>query len=198
MYRKIERTAYAPKKKPLLIWDGNCSFCAYWVARWEMMTGDNIDYEPYQTAHNRIEDIRLRRFQEAARLIEPDGTVYNGAEAVYRSLTYGKGWGWLYTFYEMSGSFRALSDQGYQWIANNRSQGYRITKLLFGSNPYNRQHNWLLILIAAAVATTLLVVASRGDGQASLAKDADLDLETGVEGPGVVFAGDLTGDAPNF
>jgi predicted DCC family thiol-disulfide oxidoreductase YuxK len=33
---------------PLLIYDGDCGFCVYWARYWRKLTGDRVDYRPYQ------------------------------------------------------------------------------------------------------------------------------------------------------
>ena len=34
--------------RPLLVFDGECPFCRAWVDYWKRLTGDRIDYAPYQ------------------------------------------------------------------------------------------------------------------------------------------------------
>src|SRR5450631_148441 len=41
-------TVASPPGKPLLIYDGDCSFCRYWIRRWKQMTGEKVDYLPSQ------------------------------------------------------------------------------------------------------------------------------------------------------
>src|SRR5689334_1490180 len=48
--------------RPLLIYDGGCSFCRRWVERWRMLTGDAIEYEPSQTAAGRYPEIPQETF----------------------------------------------------------------------------------------------------------------------------------------
>ena len=61
--------------KSLLIFDGDCSFCRRWVKRWQSISGDLVDYEPYQTAATRVSQISIDQFKRAAYLVEPDGTI---------------------------------------------------------------------------------------------------------------------------
>ncbi len=37
--------------------DGDCGFCRRSIARWKWMTGDKIDYSPYQRLSNPYADI---------------------------------------------------------------------------------------------------------------------------------------------
>jgi predicted DCC family thiol-disulfide oxidoreductase YuxK len=39
--------------RPLLIYDGDCGFCNYWVRYWQKLTGDRVAYAPYQEIASR-------------------------------------------------------------------------------------------------------------------------------------------------
>src|SRR4051794_12093711 len=75
--------------QPLLVYDGDCTFCKMWIERWRQITGDAVDYAPFQTAGADFPEIPREAFAEAVKLIEPDGRVTSGAEAVFRSLAHG-------------------------------------------------------------------------------------------------------------
>jgi predicted DCC family thiol-disulfide oxidoreductase YuxK len=36
-------------EKPLLIYDGDCGFCRRWIQRWRAITGERVEFAPYQT-----------------------------------------------------------------------------------------------------------------------------------------------------
>ncbi|HXO41107.1 MAG TPA: thiol-disulfide oxidoreductase, partial [Thermoanaerobaculia bacterium] len=75
-----------PPTKPLLVYDGDCGFCRTWVARWRRTVGPQVVYEEFQTAGARFPTIQRSRFRRALQLILPDGEVFEGAEAVFRTL----------------------------------------------------------------------------------------------------------------
>src|SRR5438270_11178277 len=75
-----------PPAKPLLIWDGECHFCRRWIERWREITGDKVDYEISQNVADKFSEISREQFQRSVVLIETDGAVFTGAEAVFRSL----------------------------------------------------------------------------------------------------------------
>ena len=77
---------HLPPEKPLMVYDGDCGFCRRWVARWKRTTAGRVEVEPYQTAQERFPEIPLAQFKRAVQLIDPDGSVSSGAEAVIRSL----------------------------------------------------------------------------------------------------------------
>jgi predicted DCC family thiol-disulfide oxidoreductase YuxK len=113
--------------RPLLIWDGDCCFCARWIARWRLITGDRVAYEPYQSAAARFPHIPLERFERGVQLIEPDGRCTEGAEAVYGALAAVPGLGmWLWAYRRIR-PFSALSEAAYRFVARHRPQIDRLT-----------------------------------------------------------------------
>jgi len=51
----------------VLIFDGDCTFCRSWVARWQQATGDRVEYAPSQDVAERFPEIPRERFKEDAR-----------------------------------------------------------------------------------------------------------------------------------
>src|SRR5215475_7662266 len=89
-----------PPSKPLLIWDGDCDFCSLWIERWRQLTVGKVDYIPSQKTADRFPEIPTDEFNRSVVLIEPNGTVFFGAEAVYRSLAYRRSRKWLAWSYD--------------------------------------------------------------------------------------------------
>ena len=120
--------------KPLLIYDGGCNFCKRWIARWKLITGDLVDYSSSQEAAGRFPQIPKENFAQAVQLIEPDGKVTSGAQAVFKTLAAvpGKGGGlWLY---ENIPGFAGASEWFYGIVARHRGFFSKITVLLWGEN----------------------------------------------------------------
>ena len=63
----------APTARPLLVYDGDCGFCVYWARYWQKLTGDGVDYRPYQEVAAQYPAIPLASFQRAVQYITPDG-----------------------------------------------------------------------------------------------------------------------------
>jgi len=144
-------------QRPLLIWDGNCGFCKYWIIQWKKMTGEKIAYSTYQEAGRQFEAIPTREFKKAVFLIEPSGNAYRGMGAAFRTFTYGKRWTFLYKWYEKNESFRNWCDRLYKWIAKNRPTLYRLTIGMFGKNPHRLQPYWLIYLLILIAGLFLLL-----------------------------------------
>ena len=120
--------------KPLLVYDGDCTFCRAWIDRWKLITGDRIVYEPYQTAANRFPEIPRESFTKSVQLISQDGELFNGAEAVIRSLASVPGKGWMLWMYKKIPGFGTVSESCYRFIAGHRDGFYALTRILWGKH----------------------------------------------------------------
>lgn len=130
-----------------MVWDGTCGFCQYWTTRWQRFTKDKIGYDAYQDCAHYFKDIDVKHFKQASRLIEKDGTIYSGPRSAYRTFTYGSKWAFLDSWYVKYTWFEKLSDGLYNWVANNRSMMFKITKALFGTNPEEPRPFWVVYLM---------------------------------------------------
>lgn len=118
--------------KPLLIYDGECGFCREWIARWRAITGDRVDYAPFQEAAGQFPEIPQERFAEAVQLREPDGRWSSGAEAVFRALSYAPRLGWASWLYRHIPGLAWLAERAYRWVASHRPALLRLTRWILG------------------------------------------------------------------
>lgn len=119
------------RAKPLLLYDGTCGFCKIWVEYWKRITGGHVDYASSQERGGEFPDISKDDFARSVQLVLPEGTVLNGAKAVFTTLGYaGKTWPlWMYGNVP---TFAPASETAYRLIATHRNFGFRATALLFG------------------------------------------------------------------
>jgi predicted DCC family thiol-disulfide oxidoreductase YuxK len=117
--------------RPCLVWDGDCGFCRRSVQHLRLRVGERLDFEPYQTAQARFPSIPVEAFREAVHLVEPDGRVSRGAEAVFRALSRG-GQALPLAAYRRLPGFAALSEWGYRQVASHRPFFSRLLDLLVG------------------------------------------------------------------
>jgi predicted DCC family thiol-disulfide oxidoreductase YuxK len=118
--------------KPLLVYDGDCGFCRAWIERWRRATGDALDYAPYQEVAERFPGVEREAFAAAVHLIEPDGGVSRGAEAVFRALAFRPGGGaWWWAYRRLPG-FAAASEWLYAQVAAHRPALTRLTRWIPG------------------------------------------------------------------
>ncbi|MCG9126261.1 lipase maturation factor family protein [Candidatus Poribacteria bacterium] len=116
--------------KALLVYDGDCDFCKYWIAQWQHITQNRIEYVPYQQVVLEYSNIPISSFQSSVQLILPDGQVYSGAEAVFRTLN-NSILLWGYTKFKF---FSILCELLYRFVANNRSLFSTLTRWLWGNH----------------------------------------------------------------
>ena len=139
--------------KPLLAWDNECHFCHRWVERWHGTTGDAVDYIPFQEIAERFREIPRQEFERAATLIERDGAVYSGAQAVFRALRSRSSRRWLSWNYDHVPGFAATSELIYKFVSQNRRFASAITRLLWGDDvrppTYFVARRWFLRALGA-------------------------------------------------
>jgi predicted DCC family thiol-disulfide oxidoreductase YuxK len=147
----------APVEKPLFLYDADCVFCLRWVRRWEETTRQNVDFSSFQSVGERFaQDIPIESFESAVHLIQTDGTIYRGAEAVFRMLSYGSGIGsgfGLWCYRHLPG-FAPAARSGYRFVANHRGLASALTKALWGKGEnavcratYYTARTWFLRLL---------------------------------------------------
>src|SRR5438309_4746128 len=134
--------------KPMIIWDGECHFCRRWIERWKEITHGEVDYESYQQFGEKFPEIPRGQFEHSVVLVETDGAVFSGAEAVFRSLRCRSSKKWLvWSYYHVPG-FAPFSDAFYRIVASNRKAASAVTRLLWGDDvrppTYFSARRWFL------------------------------------------------------
>jgi predicted DCC family thiol-disulfide oxidoreductase YuxK len=120
--------------RPVLVFDGDCTFCRYWARYWERLTGEAVAYRPYQEVESQYPAISRADFQRAVQYIAPDGRVASAAEASFLTLSHARGKGFWLALYRRVSGFAALSEHAYAFIAAHRGAFYRLSLLLWGRN----------------------------------------------------------------
>ncbi len=95
------------------------------------LAGERIVFEPYQSAAERFPDIPREAFAASVHLVETDGRVSRGAEAVYRALAIAGVRLPLLAHRRVPG-FAAASEWGYRQVAAHRPLAARVVHLLVG------------------------------------------------------------------
>ena len=121
-----------PRTKPTLIYDGDCNFCTQLVFRWRHMTLDRVDYIASQEIGDRFPQIDRERFESSVILV--DAKVYDGAQAVFRTLSYAPKWEWPLSLYRSLPGFSWATEAIYRLVANNRSTFSLMTRLFCGDS----------------------------------------------------------------
>jgi predicted DCC family thiol-disulfide oxidoreductase YuxK len=148
-----------PPPRTLLIYDGHCGFCLWWLARWRRRIGDRIDYTPSQETKKRYPELGPERYARSIQLVEPDGTVYEGAEAAFRALARGPGGGRPLWAYENLPVVSAVTERGYRFVSRHRTGLHRLTLWTWGRDPLHIPKARRLIMPALGTILALGVTA---------------------------------------
>ncbi|MBU6410171.1 MAG: DUF393 domain-containing protein, partial [Verrucomicrobia bacterium] len=86
----------APPSRPVMVFDHDCRFCRLWIRRWRQITGEAVEYLAFQDAQTleRFPEIPRAQFEKSVHVIQPDGRVFFGAEAVFLSLAQSRNFQW--------------------------------------------------------------------------------------------------------
>ena len=118
--------------RPLLLYDGDCGFCFYWACYWQRLTGDSVDYRPYQQVLAQYPAIPEAEFQRAVQFVAPDGRRASAAEASFLTLSHARGKGFWLALYRYLPGFAPVSELAYAFIARRRPAFFRLSLLLWG------------------------------------------------------------------
>ncbi len=112
----------SPLPRPVVIYDGECSFCCKHVSRWKQRSGEKIEFRSSQEAASQFRSISEAAFARSVQWVEPDGRVFEGARAVFRVLAAGSNaWRGLLPICDKIPLFWMLADRLYYFAARNRS-----------------------------------------------------------------------------
>jgi predicted DCC family thiol-disulfide oxidoreductase YuxK len=121
-------------QRPLLIYDGDCGFCGYWARYWQRLTGEAVEYRPYQEVAEQYPKITRADFQRAVQYVTPGGQHASAAEASFLTLSHARGKGiWLWLYRRVPG-FGPAAEVAYAFVAAHRPVFYRISLLLWGKD----------------------------------------------------------------
>ena len=121
----------ANNSRPVLLFDGDCSFCRAWIDFWHSLTGDRVEYLPFQQASARFPEVPVEDCRKAVQFICAEGR-FQGAAGVARFLSDIPGYQWLYWCYRFVPGFSAVASFAYRFIANHRNLAMRVTRVLWG------------------------------------------------------------------
>lgn len=115
-----------------MIYDGDCNFCRFWIARWRENTGRKVRYRRSQQVADRFPEIPPVEFARAVQLVEPDGSVRSGADAVFRAYDVSGRPPLLLRIARLLPGFRTVARVAYRFIADHRATFSFLTRLLWG------------------------------------------------------------------
>jgi lipase maturation factor 1 len=121
-------------RRPVLIYDGECGFCGYWARYWQKLTGERVEYQPYQAVAAQYPQITPAEFRRAVQYIAADGRRASAAEASLLTLSHARGKGFWLTLYRSVPGFAIVAEWAYAFTAAHRPAFHRISLFLWGRN----------------------------------------------------------------
>jgi predicted DCC family thiol-disulfide oxidoreductase YuxK len=117
-----------PPTKPVLVYDGDCALCRSLVRRLQPVLGGRVDCQPAQDgdAEKRFPEIPDASLATSVQLVETDGQVYAGAEALFRTMALGRGWRRPLRAYRCSPAFARAAEWVYRFVADRRTVWPRL------------------------------------------------------------------------
>jgi predicted DCC family thiol-disulfide oxidoreductase YuxK len=140
--------------KPILAYDGDCSFCRLWIDRWRALTGDRVRYAPFQEVAGQFPEIPREAFVRSVQLILPRGEVFSAAHAVFRTLAFAPGRAWMLWLYQHLPGAASVAEFFYGFVARHRNPLYRLTRLFWGKHferPAFSLASWLFLRLLGVV-----------------------------------------------
>ncbi len=117
--------------RALLVYDGDCEFCRFWIDDWRTRTNDHVRYVTSREIAAMFPDVPREKYARAVQLIDEDGSRHEGAAAVFRLLAKRDGSAWWLRLYEAP-LVAPVSEWAYRWIARHRPLCFTIARLLWG------------------------------------------------------------------
>jgi len=117
---------------PVMVYDGNCGFCYYWIQIWRGITGGQISYRTYQDLGDSFPEIPTENFEASVHFFESEQVVYTGAAAVFKSLSYVSGYRWMWGLYKRLPLVAPVTEWAYRRVAAHRILFSKLTNFFYG------------------------------------------------------------------
>jgi predicted DCC family thiol-disulfide oxidoreductase YuxK len=142
-----------------MVFDGDCKFCRFWINRWQQATGDRVDYLSFQDPQigARFPELAREQFEQAVQLIETDGRIYRGAEAVFRSLAYNPRMRWPLWMFQNVPGVAPITGCCYRFVAKHRTAFSALTRSAWGNEIERPTHRRVRRLFLRSLGVIYLI-----------------------------------------
>ena len=103
-----------------LIYDGECDFCVCSVGWLKRIIKDQVECLPFQSSLKRFPQIIVENCERSIHWIDVDGNIFEGAEAIFRTLACVPGKTWPLWLYKNIPGFSLVTECVYKVISKNR------------------------------------------------------------------------------
>lgn len=101
----------------LLVYDGDCGFCKFWVKQAQKLTDDSVEYKAYQSLSLPYQGLSHDEFSESIYYFSAE-KKYSAAHAAFKLIS--KKYPFLLWLYEVLTPFSFMSEALYKLVAKNR------------------------------------------------------------------------------
>ena len=139
-----------------MVFDGDCNFCRRWISRWQQVTGDRIEYLPFQdpSVAERFPELTREQCEQAVQFIDADGHVYSAAEAVFRAQAVAPWKRWPLWLYQRAPGVPTVTEWFYHFVARHRTGFSSLTRLLWGQHVEQPTHllaRWVFLRLMGVI-----------------------------------------------
>ncbi|MZH05935.1 MAG: DUF393 domain-containing protein [Nitrospinae bacterium] len=178
----------ANDQRPVMVYDGACGFCTFWVRRWQQITEDRVLYKPSQEVASQYSQISPEKFDASIYLIYPDGSYYSGAKGVYKALATSIHKIPLWAYEKVPG-FAPISEWAYHKVAENRPFFSFLTRWIWGKTlgppTWHLTRRFFLIMLGIVYLVAFASLGSQIEGL--IGKEGILPAQSLLQGVGSQF-----------
>ncbi len=125
---------------PVLLYDGACDFCAWWVRYWQRLCRDRVRFRPYQESLADYPDLDAETCRRAIQWRTPNGEQASAAATACAVLAAAGRPLWN-TLYRRSRRVAACAEAVYRHIAARREAAATVSRALWGSERYPAEYS---------------------------------------------------------
>jgi predicted DCC family thiol-disulfide oxidoreductase YuxK len=103
-----------------LIYDGDCSFCIRCVKWLKIRTRQQVECLPFQSLRERFPKTKFEDCERSIQWVDRNGHVFEGAEAIFRTLACVPSLSWPLWLYKNIPGFAFVAEWVYQIVSKNR------------------------------------------------------------------------------
>lgn len=113
-------------QKPIMLYDGDCGFCLYWMRKWALWTQNTIPWATSQTHGDLFAQVPVETYDRAVVYVNEAGEWWEGAAAINESFRRANTFKWFTLLFAFLPA-RLLMNGAYRLVANNRRFFSKLT-----------------------------------------------------------------------
>ena len=103
-----------------LIYDGECNLCIRCVGLLRRVAKEQVEFLPFQSSREMIPQISINDCQRSIHCVDLKGNIFQGAEAIFRTLACVRMGKWPLWMYKNAPGFSLVAEYAYKIVSKNR------------------------------------------------------------------------------